>query len=47
LSFLVLFGSYFFLDKVMDITTILLFTTGINIIGIGFLADLIDKRLRK
>ena len=37
----------YYLGKVMDITTIVLFTTGLNLLGIGLLADLIDKRLRR
>ena len=32
--------------RVMDITTIILFTTGMNFLAIGLLADLIDKRLK-
>lgn len=36
-----------FLGKVMDITTILLFTTGLNLLAIGLLADLIDKRISR
>ncbi len=44
LSIFVLFYSYFFLDKVMDITTIICFTTGLQLLAIGLLADLIDKK---
>jgi len=44
LSFTVLVITYF-LGKVMDIATIILFTTGLNLLAIGLLADLIDKRL--
>jgi len=33
--------------KVMDISSIVLFATGLNLLAIGLLADLIDKRLRK
>jgi glycosyltransferase involved in cell wall biosynthesis len=46
LSFLVLIITYC-LGKVMDITTILLFTTGINLLALGLIADLIDKRLSR
>ncbi|OQX79593.1 MAG: hypothetical protein B6D56_06790 [Candidatus Omnitrophica bacterium 4484_70.1] len=44
LSLSVLVITYF-LGRVMDITTLLLFVTGLNFLAIGFLADLIDKRL--
>jgi glycosyltransferase involved in cell wall biosynthesis len=33
--------------RVMDITTIILFITGIQLLALGLLADLIDKRLSK
>jgi glycosyltransferase involved in cell wall biosynthesis len=46
LSFLVLITSYL-AGRVMDITTILLFITGLHLLAIGLLADLIDKRLSK
>lgn len=46
LSFLVLLISYV-LGRVMDITTIVLFVTGIQLLALGLLADLIDKRLGK
>jgi len=35
------------MGKVMDITTIILFITGLHLLAIGLLADLIDKRLNK
>lgn len=44
LSFIVLAVTCF-LGKVMDITTIILFTTGLNLLALGLIADLIDKRL--
>lgn len=44
LAFAVLVISYL-LGKVMDITTILLFVTGLQLLALGLLADLIDKRL--
>lgn len=46
LSLAVLLGSYF-MGRVMDITSILLFVTGLHLLAIGLLADLIDKRLSK
>lgn len=46
LSFAVLLISYF-MGRVMDITTILLFITGLHMLALGLLADLIDKRLSK
>jgi glycosyltransferase involved in cell wall biosynthesis len=33
--------------RVMDVTTILLFVTGLQLLALGLLADLIDKRLSK
>jgi glycosyltransferase involved in cell wall biosynthesis len=46
LAFLVLITTYLS-GKVMDITVIILFVTGLNFLAIGLLADLIDKRLSK
>ncbi len=46
LSIAVLLTS-FLVGKVMDITTILLFITGLHFLATGLLADLIDKRLNK
>ncbi len=46
LAFAVLIVSYL-LGKVMDITTILLFVTGLQLLALGLLADLIDKRLSR
>ncbi|MFC1576790.1 glycosyltransferase family 2 protein [Candidatus Omnitrophota bacterium] len=43
-ALLVLIVSYI-LGNVMDITTILLFVTGLNFLAIGMVADLIAKRL--
>jgi len=45
LSLCVLIISYF-LGKVMDITTLLLFSTGISLLAIGLVADLINKRIQ-
>lgn len=36
--------SYFFLEKILDTTTAILFTGGIQMLAIGMLADLIVKR---
>lgn len=46
LAIVVLVLSYL-LGRVWDITTILLFVTGLQILALGLLADLIDKRLPK
>jgi glycosyltransferase involved in cell wall biosynthesis len=46
LSLLVLIVSYL-RGRIMDITTILLFVTGLHLLALGLLADLIDKRLTK
>lgn len=46
LSFSVLLISYI-MGRVMDITTIVLFVMGIQLLALGLLADLIDKRLGK
>lgn len=45
LSLRVLIISYF-LGRAMDIMTILLFVTGLSLLAIGLVADLIDKRIR-
>jgi len=45
-SITVLITSYLFTPKIMDVTTILLFITGVQILAIGMIADLIDKRNR-
>jgi glycosyltransferase involved in cell wall biosynthesis len=46
LALAVLVVSYL-MGRVMDITTILLFVTGLQLLALGLLADLIDKRLSK
>lgn len=46
LSLLILVITYL-LGKVMDITVVLLFITGLNFLAIGLLADLIDKRINR
>jgi len=42
----VLLYSFFFSPKIMDITTLVLFVTGVQMLAIGMLADLVNKRLR-
>lgn len=37
-------GSYLFLPKFLDATTVLLFVTGIQMFAVGILADLVNKR---
>jgi glycosyltransferase involved in cell wall biosynthesis len=39
------FGSYFGLGELMDVTTVLLFVTGVQLIAIGMLADMLNRRL--
>lgn len=46
MALVVLIVSYL-VGRVMDITTILLFVTGLQLLALGLLADLIDKRLGK
>jgi glycosyltransferase involved in cell wall biosynthesis len=46
MALVVLIVSYL-TGRVMDITTILLFVTGLQLLALGLLADLIDKRLSK
>ena len=43
-SIAVLILSYLFTPKVMDITTVILFISGVQILAIGMIADLIDKK---
>lgn len=43
-SIVVLVLSYLFTPKIMDITTVILFISGVQILAIGMIADLIDKR---
>jgi glycosyltransferase involved in cell wall biosynthesis len=44
LSLGVLLSTYFFLEQVADITSIILFVTGIHLLAIGVIADLIVTR---
>jgi glycosyltransferase involved in cell wall biosynthesis len=41
----VLAAGFLYLDEIPDIATIILFVTGVQILVIGFLADLMDKRI--
>jgi glycosyltransferase involved in cell wall biosynthesis len=43
----VLLYSWLFTPQVMDITTIVLMVTSVNVAAIGLLADLIDKRIKR
>jgi len=45
LSFLVIFFSWIFLDQIMDVTFGIIAMTAINVLTIGMIADLIDKRM--
>ena len=45
-SIAVLVFSYLFTPKIMDITTVIFFISGVQILAIGMIADLIDKRNR-
>lgn len=46
LSFVVLFGSWYFFARAMDVTFGVTLMTGVVLIGIGMLADFIDKRVK-
>ncbi len=39
------FGSYFLLDELMDVTTVVLFITAVQMLAIGMLADMLNRRL--
>ena len=39
--------SYFFLERILDVSTAILFISSIQVLAIGMLADLIDKRIYK
>ncbi len=41
----VFFYSYFFTPKVMDVTTVILFVSAIQVLAIGMVADLVNKRI--
>ena len=44
-SLLVGFGSFFFLEKVMDMSTVLLFVTGVHMLALGMIADTLNRRI--
>lgn len=46
MSVAVFLYSYFFTPKVMDITTVILFVSAVQILAIGMVADLINKRIQ-
>lgn len=39
-------GSYLITGRVMDVTTVLLFTTGVQMLAIGMLADMLNRRMQ-
>lgn len=39
------FGSYFALGELMDVTTVVLFVTGVQMLAIGMLADMLNRRI--
>ena len=39
------FGSYFALGELMDVTTVVLFITAVQLLAIGMLADMLNRRL--
>ena len=45
-SLLVLILSYLLTGRVMDVTVVILFVSGVQLFAIGLIADLIDKRMR-
>lgn len=45
--FLILFFSYLYLEKVMDITAILFFVSGVHFFGIGLIAELVVRLSKK
>ena len=47
LALLVLLYSKFFTPQVMDITVIVIFMAGVQMLGLGLIADLVDKRTRQ
>ena len=38
--------SYFFTPKVMDVTTVILFVSAVQVLAVGMVADLINKRIK-
>lgn len=45
-AFAVAVGSWALTGRIMDVTTILLFVTGVQLLGLGMIADFLDRRLR-
>ena len=39
-------GHVVFFDRFMDTTTVVLFTTSIQLLALGVIADMINRRLR-
>ncbi len=46
LALLILIYSKFFTPQVMDITVIVIFMAGVQMMGLGLIADLVDKRTK-
>lgn len=44
-SLLVGFGSLIFLEQVMDVTTVLFFVTSVQVLAMGMLADMLNRRI--
>jgi glycosyltransferase involved in cell wall biosynthesis len=44
-SVAVALGSYFYLGTLMDVTTVLLFLTAVQLLALGMLADMLNRRL--
>lgn len=40
------FGSWYWLGNLMDVTTVLLFVTGVQVLTLAMVADMINRRLR-
>src|SRR5690606_12272163 len=39
-------GSYLITGRVMDVTTVLLFTTGVQMLAVGMRADMLNRRMQ-
>lgn len=44
-SFVVALASWLFLGQLMDVTTVLLFLTGLHMLALGMIADILNRRL--
>jgi glycosyltransferase involved in cell wall biosynthesis len=44
-SLLVGFGSFIFFEKLMDVTTVLFFVTSVQVLAMGMLADMLNRRI--